>query len=45
MNWIKNRLWNIFYVLAAIGLLDMMAQAWTGGELKIIQTVLGWVFG
>lgn len=34
----------VFLFLACIGLIDMACQAWTSGEFKIIQTILGLIF-
>lgn len=36
---------TIFYSTGAIGIIDMMAQSFSEGKIKIIQSVLGWLFG
>jgi len=35
------KLKNIFYCLATIGAIDIIVQAWTGGETKPIHIILG----
>lgn len=40
-----KRFENLLYALAVIGLFDMAAQAWTGGTIKPIHIVLGFIFG
>lgn len=45
MEKVKTCIKNGLYVLAAIGCIDVVGQAWTGGDLKIIRTVLGWIVG
>ena len=42
---LKNYLEVTFYGLAAIGLIDMIGQALTGGELRIIRSTLTLIFG
>ena len=41
---IKNYLQVTLYGLAALGLLDMMGQAVTRGELRIIRSILTFLF-
>jgi len=33
-----------FYLFAMVGIIDMFGQAWTGGEFKLIHTILGVLF-
>lgn len=41
----KSRLVNAFYILGAIGLLDMAVQMASNHEVEIVKSVLGWVLG
>jgi hypothetical protein len=44
MNEYKNYLQVTLYGLAALGLLDMAGQAITQGELRIIRSILTFLF-
>ena len=37
---LKNIGVNIFFTLAALGMIDMMTNAWTSGEVRLIQRFL-----
>ena len=41
---LKNIGVNIFFALAALGVIDMMTNAWTGGEVRLIQRFLAIFF-
>lgn len=39
-----EKLKTISYILASIGILDMIGQAFTHGELRIIHSILNFFF-
>ena len=41
---LKNIGVNIFFALALLGMIDMMTNAWTGGEVRLIHQFLAIFF-